>query len=409
VAEEVAWASGRIIDSIYVVGNRKVRDFAIMREMELRVGMRFDPVSFDRDQRYVGDLGVFSDVVMTVESLGDDSCAIRITVTERPTILLKLVYPVLDYNFDTERIRYGVKWNDPNFRKRLESFSVDYIRDNRNNDSAAISWGTRWLGWKRVGVGLRASYFHRGDDPTDTAIVEQGRLNTALSLPLNNSQLRASQLLTGLSFTDNRLDAIESDGTDEEMISPSIGYLFDSRDSQLKPRHGGRFFANVLANRVINGEQHNYYRLTNDVRFFRPLNPYSVVGLWSHLDYQFGQFPEYIHFNLGGQNNLRGYEPSTFEGAHVWNQSVEMRITPWAKRFYRLPIAGLSDFLVSLVMFADTGIAWDEESEFALQNFHAGYGWGLRLFSPFQDVARFDVGYNQRGRVRLYFSTGVRF
>ena len=179
--------------------------------------------------------------------------------------------------------------------------------------------------------------------------------------------------------------------------------------TQLKPRHGGRFFANVLANRVINGEQHNYYRLTNDVRFFRPLNPYSVVGLWSHLDYQFGQFPEYIHFGLGGQNNLRGYEPGTFKAAHVWNQSVEMRITPWAKRFYRLPIAGLSDFLISLVMFADTGIAWDQESDFTLQNFHAGYGWGLRLFSPFQDVARFDVGYNQRGRVRMYFTTGVRF
>jgi outer membrane protein assembly factor BamA len=193
------------------------------------------------------------------------------------------------------------------------------------------------------------------------------------------------------------------------MISPSLGYLLDSRDSQIKPRHGTWFFTNVLANRVVSGEDRNYYRLTSDVRLFRPLNPYSVMALWSRLDYQFGQYPEYIKFGLGGQNNLRGYEPGTFRGAHIWNQTAEMRITPWAKRFYRLPIAGLSDFLVSLVLFVDTGIVWDRQSEFTLKNFHAGYGWGLRLFSPFQDVARVDVGYNQRGRVRIYFTTGVRF
>jgi len=347
-------------------------------------------------------------VVMTVEPVGDSACAIRVTVTERPTILLKLVYPVLEYNFDTERIRYGLKWNDPNFRKRLQSFSVDYTRDNRDNDHAAISWYTRWVGWTRLGVGLRASYFHRGDDPADTGIVEQGRVGAALSLPLNKSQIRAAQLLTGLAYTDNRLDAIDTNGSDEVMISPSLGFLFDSRDSQLKPSRGTWFYVNVLANRVINYPV-NYYRLSNDVRYFRSVNPYSVLALWSRFDYQFGTYPDYIHFDLGGQNSLRGYEPATFRGAHMWTQSAEMRITPWAKRFYRLPIAGLSDFLVSLVMFVDTGIVWDRQSDFTGQNLRAGYGWGVRLYSPFQDVARFDVGYNQRGRVRMYFTTGVRF
>ncbi|MDH3198854.1 MAG: hypothetical protein OEO21_11515, partial [Candidatus Krumholzibacteria bacterium] len=61
------------------------------------------------------------------------------------------------------------------------------------------------------------------------------------------------------------------------------------------------------------------------------------------------------------------------------------------------------------VAFVDTGIAWSSESEFSANNFHAGVGWGLRLYSPFQDVARFDFGYNSRGGIRPYFSTGVRF
>ena len=38
--EEYRWAEGRVIDSIYVVGNEKVRDFAVLREMELRLAER---------------------------------------------------------------------------------------------------------------------------------------------------------------------------------------------------------------------------------------------------------------------------------------------------------------------------------------------------------------------------------
>jgi hypothetical protein len=34
---------------------------------------------------------------------------------------------------------------------------------------------------------------------------------------------------------------------------------------------------------------------------------------------------------------------------------------------------------------------------------------GLRLFSPIQDVLRFDLGYSAAGRVRPYFSTGMNF
>ena len=130
----------------------KVKDIAILREMELRAGMPFDLASFERDQRYIGDLGVFSSVVITVDPLGDDMCSMRITVTERPTLLLKLIYPILEYDFNSERIRYGVKWNDRNFRKRLETVSVDVQRDNFNNDRAAIQWSTRWVGWKQIGT-----------------------------------------------------------------------------------------------------------------------------------------------------------------------------------------------------------------------------------------------------------------
>ena len=79
-------------------------------------------------------------------------------VTERPSLLLKLIYPVLEYDFNTERITYGLKWNDRNFRRRLEQFSTEGLRDNHDNNSASIGWSSGWVGWKHLGVGARASW-----------------------------------------------------------------------------------------------------------------------------------------------------------------------------------------------------------------------------------------------------------
>ena len=62
-----------------------------------------------------------------------------------------------------------------------------------------------------------------------------------------------------------------------------------------------------------------------------------------------------------------------------------------------------------LVVFADGGIAWRDEKEFQLKRFHGGTGFGLRLYSPYQDVIRLDLGFNSRGDVYPSFKMGIRF
>ncbi|HEX6790707.1 MAG TPA: hypothetical protein VF247_05290, partial [Candidatus Krumholzibacteria bacterium] len=125
------WAQGRTIDTVLVYGNTRVKSIAILREMESRAGGMLDAMALDRDQRFLGDLSPFATVDVHVEPIGEDRCIIHVVVTERTSLLLKLIYPVLDYDFNTERITYGLKWNDRNFRKHLESFSVDALRDTR--------------------------------------------------------------------------------------------------------------------------------------------------------------------------------------------------------------------------------------------------------------------------------------
>ncbi len=408
-ADAYRWAQGRVIDTVYVHGNTRVKTIAIVREMESRPGQPLDAVAVDRDQRYIGDLSPFASVAIHVEPIGDDRCALSVVVKERPTLLLKLIYPVLDYDLNTERISYGLKWDDRNFRRRLENFSLDVRRDNHDNDAAAASWSTSWLGWHHVGVGARLSYFNRREPVTEVAILEQSRFGGSVSVPLTKSRISFSQVIGGIAIADNHVGLSPADAEPERLLSPSVGFRYDGRDGTVKPRRGAYFYLNFVGNRVINGEGSNFYRVDNDIRFFHALDAHTVIGMRSLASIQMGQYPEYIRFGIGGPGTIRGYEYSDFRSAQRWVQSLELRVMPWAKRLYKLPILGTTDFQFGLVAFIDTGIGWTEQSEFRLDNFHSGFGIGARMFSPIQDVIRVDVGFTPEGDIRPYFSTGTNF
>ena len=129
----------------------------------------------------------------------------------------------------------------------------------------------------------------------------------------------------------------------------------------------------------------------------------------SELSYQFGKYPEYFRFGLGGPGTLRGYESGVFRGAHRWYQTVEWRMYPFPRWYFTMPWVGLVDVTLAGVVFLDTGIVWNNEKDFALDRFHSGGGFGIRIYSPMQDAVRLDLGFNRRGSIRGYFSTGIRF
>ena len=403
------WAFGQVIDSITVYGNKQTKSIALLREMELRVGSTLTKEELERDQRYLSDLSSIASVDIEVVPLESGHCALRLRVKERPNLLIKLLYPVLEYDFDKDRAKYGVKLNDRNFRKQLENFSIDATRNSVKDDNAAIGWSTAWLGWRHIGLHARASYFHRSDAPVSASILEQVRLVTGVSLPLTKSRISFSQLLGSVALIRNRVGGADEPRETDVLISPVVGFRFDSRDSSLKPRRGEYFYVTVQASRVINGDGSTYYWLGNGLRVFRAVSDASVVALQSELAYQFGKYPEYFRFGMGGAGTLRGYASGIFRGAHRWYQSAEWRIFPFPKWFFTVPWVGLVDVQLAGVVFLDSGITWDNNAEFTSDRFHTGGGVGLRIYSPMQDAVRLDLGFNRRGSVHGYFSTGIRF
>ncbi len=407
--EAFTWAYGQTIDTITVTGNLKTESIALLRELELRAGDQLNRIALERDHRYLTDVSSVATVVVNVYPVRDGYCSLDFAVTERPTIFLKLIYPIVEYNFNTNRFRYGLRVNNRNFRKRLETLSAGFTRNSVGDDNIGFGWSTRWMGWRHMGVGAWVSYFNRGQDQLNLTILERTRLTTEVSIPLTDSRISFAQAIARLAFTKNIMGYMGADSKDEILISPALGFSLDRRNSPLRPTRGGLFWIDIEANRVVNGNGSSYYRLRNDIRLFRSVHPKIVLACHSSLAYQFGKYPDYIRFGLGGAGTVRGYANGLFEGRHRWIQTLETRLTPFPTWIFSVPYAKTIDVTVAMALFVDTGIVWDSDTDFHQNKWLGGFGFGLRVFSPFQDVARIDLGFTQHGDVQFYFGTGLLF
>ena len=404
----IRWAYGTVVDSITVTGNKDTRDFVILREMETRPGDVLAERIIRRDIRFITDLSPFATVEVRADSTTPGHSALRIHVTERPGLLIKSILPIVQYDFVTG-INYGVRWTDKNFRGRLENLNFQYTRNERDDDRATFSWFTPWIGWRHIGLGAGVAYFNRGDNSDEEVLLEAVSYFTFLSLPLTDSRIRFANLQTTFAVNKTRTGALGQSSDNETIFQPSIGYVFDSRDSGLRPRHGGRFQLTLFNNFPIEGARAPYYRVINDLRLFHPLRPQWVLAGYSNFNYQFGDFPDYSIIRLGGSGTLRGVPNGRWEGFHRWIQTVELRYLFIPKRVFWVPFFKYIDYGLGSVLFADGGIVWQDQGSFSWNNYHGSVGLGLRIYSPIRDVVRLDWGFNVHGEQRFTLAMGPRF
>lgn len=405
---DVAWAYGAIVDSITVTGNRKTRTFAILREMEIREGHVLNPDDLERDLRFITDLSPIASARARAESLDPGHVALRITVSERAAILVGSILPIVKYDFETG-INYGVRWNERNFRGRLENLSLTYIRNERDDDDISFGWGSGWVGWQHISVGAGLNYFSRGDMPNQINLLEAFGVSGFVGLPLTDSRKRFSQVFGSLALNRSRNGSTIDRTEKDTILSPQLGHRFDSRDGPIRPTRGHTLFTSLQANYPLASPRSPYYRAVNELRGFYSVADRSVIAVLSHVTYQFGDFPDYSEVHLGGPSSLRGYSTSRFKGFHRWFGTLEWRFDLMPTRVFTLPVIRSFDVGVGIVTFMDSGIVWRSRSDFVLDNLHGTVGTGVRLYNPIRDVFRFDLGFTAQGGVQAHVSTGIRF
>ena len=60
-------------------------------------------------------------------------------------------------------------------------------------------------------------------------------------------------------------------------------------------------------------------------------------------------------------------------------------------------------------IFIDSGIVWQDKSEFILRNFFTGFGGGLHLHLPYINILRLEYAVNDKGENQFIIDAGVAF
>ncbi len=401
-------AYGTVVDSVTVTGNTRTRTFAILREMQTQPGNVLEEKAIQRDIRFISDLSPVAEVTITADSLSAGHTALRIHVTERSRWFMGTILPTFKYNFETG-LTYGLRWKEKNFRGRLEQLTASYERNQRNDNRVSLSWSSGWVGWRHISVGGQIRYFDRGKLYPEVTLLEDVGASVFLALPLTQSRMRFRQIEGSLALDKSRSGAPFKETSKDVIISPQIGYRFDSRDSQLKPAGGGTFFTSIAQSIPVDDGRNPFYRFRNQIRLFHGVSDRSVLAVLSDVFYQFGDFPEFSTVGLGGGRSLRGYPERRFIGHHRWFGTIEWRYMYLPRKVFRLPFVKQVDIGLGFVTFVDGGIAWNGADDFDLDKLHGTGGVGIRFYSPIRDVLRLDFGMGLQGEARFNAGTGIRF
>jgi outer membrane protein insertion porin family len=389
------------VERIEVVGNKKTRSHAILRQLYTRPGDLWSPRLFSqRDLRALMNLGIFEEVPEVVPDLGSEPGKVVLTlkVKERKTGLLT---GGAGYSS-----RYGllgfVDISDTNFLGRVEQISAHIEFGGRQ--SYELHYFDPWLDSHRTTLRV---YLFNGTFDRFTSSAAGSALSTGLT-PFTRSVLvewrRGFQITVGrpLSINDQIQLGLRSETVSTERLSSSqvpglpalpflalrgdttrsitLGLIRDTRDYFLDPSRGMRLSLDLeLAGGLLGGDN-DFTKYILDVRKYWPLGGKTIFAVRSRIGLSSGRVPFSQLYFVGGTDTLRGYQEDRFFGNRMFQA----------------------------VLFFDLGRAWRETERVRMpSDLVAGYGLGLRVNTPLGPL-RLDFGWGKEG-TRTHFGFAQLF
>jgi outer membrane protein assembly factor BamA len=303
-------------------------------------------------------------------------------VVRRRAITNLLVMPVLDIE-DGYGATYGVR------------LAYAGVAGRRSRLSFPLTWG----GLKQAGVELERTF---ADGP-----LSRVRLGASVDRRRNpafdeHDDRRRVWGRAGRAFGPLRMDAGASSqrvafgGEVDRLRSVVAEVALDTRLDPALPRHAVYALAAVEGVSFASGRP-STTRLTLDGRGYVGLIGQAVVVARAQRESASGPLPPYLKSLLGGDGNLRGFEPGAFVGDALVAGSLELR----------LPLsAALSAGKVGVSVFADAGAAYDHGQRFRDQTLQVGGGASVWLAATVFRMG-LTVAHGRGAGTRVTFGAGL--
>lgn len=424
-----------IVEDIVPHGNKKTKDYVILREFNQKKGQPFNKFLVRRSVEKVYNLGYFDDVnVRLLEGSTPDKVVIEIDVLEHKTGTITLGAGYSDSDGFVGIVEVG----EDNLRGTGDKIKVHWeFGGTAGYKNYSVSYLRPWIDSKGTSLGL--TIFDREDTYTDynsdgdeisQYVKTQKGINVSLGRQTGEYTRDYVTLETrkdGWKFDEDENSGYNyAEGTGEgsdpakygsytwnnekydfkgdNYIENNFGRtnsvswqkVYDSRDNIYDPKRGKRVSATVQwAGHGLGGD-FDYYKFTGEYRNYKAIGNNQVIAFRARLGWAQGDVPYSALYTLGGADTLRGFEDDQFRGKKMYNATLE----------YRVPIFNK----VTGVLFTDMGDAWDAPHVTWYdddKSFNISVGAGVRISTPIGPI-RLDYGVSKDDN-KFHFSFGGQF
>jgi outer membrane protein assembly factor BamA len=411
---------GFTIDTIIVSGNTRTKSIALLRELATKQGSVLDERLVKRDSAYLRGLAYFAEVAIAAESAGERRCRLLVTVVERPSLFMRVPYPVMNYDFK-RGISYGLTWKIKNFRGYHEDLGVSAIQRTDESRGANFAWNVPWFMGKRVRFRFDAFTYKRLTEPSDQDeeyIRELNGASIGLGIPLRPSLVRQLWLKPSFSFEGRRARLAFADtGTGQtssalyrqNFFAAGAELEYDSRSDRLSPFDGMLHRFRIRRYMSVAGLEQNYILYGFSDYFYLPVGVERSLIFAIDGDIREGDLPSFYEMRLGGARDLRGFPNEELRGRAKVVGTLQYRMRLVDPHVFKLPKIGYFDVAMNGVVFVDSGTLTDCILDFPEADFHAVGGLGIEILSPLRDLIRLEIASNGSEQPAFYMTAGTDF
>ncbi len=408
-----------VVEDITIEGNDKTKDYVILRELRYKKGQPFNKFTASRSMERLYNLGFFEDVNMKLlPGTKPHEVITEIDVVEQKTGVISVGAGYSESDGMVGILELG----ENNFRGTGDKVNFHWeFGGSSEGKNYQISYTRPWI--NDNGDSLGFSIFDRRYDYDDynadgDTIASYNRRRKGYNLTWGHVSSEYRRNFFTLETVRESYD--DHDGFDWGGAAPSdpntraewrkaimdnfgrtnsftFMHVFDNRDNYFNATKGRRLSASIQYGGNGLGGDYDFYKFNAEGRFYKGLSNGHVLALRVMAGYISGETSYNQLFELGGSNNLRGYEDDQFKGEKMYAATLE----------YRIPVASK----VEAVLFTDVGSAWGLDSGRIPwytddDSINWSYGVGLRLQTPIGPI-RLDYGHGDRNK--FHFSFGAQF
>lgn len=406
------------IEHVDVEGNKATKTHVLRREVTVKPGQVFSLARLRKSRERIMNLGFIDDVDVDIQPTPDpDKVDIGFDVTEgKPGVMSAgAAYSSIDGLIGTLSLQHM------NLFGRAQRASLQWSFGKRVQDYSA-SWTTPWLGDSPTSFGLDA-FNTRRISPYASSLNAYTQKRTGATVRLG-PRFEEDKYHLNLAYTISQMSVQNVQNEFLGTLSPgtslyssfSAEFARDTRDNIYDPTHGTRHAIGAsLTGGPLMGQINFFKPSISNAAYFTPTTIGDedwpvVLGFANRAAYvtPFGatkEVPVFERFFVGGQDTLRGYNPTGEagypQGGKVYDiANIELGV-PLAREHKKS--------IVKFVTFFDIGSSWDRTKDVSLRvgtgvrDLKTDAGFGIRFVTPAFPI-RLDWGYgfNHRPGEKLY-------